>query len=97
MPIKLNERHLRRLCQINSFSVPNDGIVFFGLRGCQSVNEDNNEFQPEQILIMGEIDSVHPRWALELAEKLVKLPPPEAVACLYLSWKVPWFSCSKAN
>ena len=71
MPIKLNERHLRRLCQINSFSVPNDGIVFFGLRGCQSVNEDNNEFQPEQILIMVEIDSVHPRWVLELAEKLI--------------------------
>ena len=71
MTIKLNESHLRRLCQINSFPVPNDGIVFFGLRGCQSVDEDNNEFQTEQILIMGEIDYVHPRWALELAEKLI--------------------------
>jgi hypothetical protein len=73
MPIKLNESHLRRLCLIDSFSIPNDGIVFFGLRGCQSVDGDNKEFQNEQILIMGEIDYVHPRWllALELAEKLI--------------------------
>jgi hypothetical protein len=71
MPIKLNESNLRRLCQIDSFSIPNDGIIFFELRGCQSVDGDNKEFQNEQILIMGEIDYVHPRWALELAEKLI--------------------------
>jgi len=44
---------------------------FGNFRGCQSDDEDNNEFQAEQILIMGKIGSVHPRWALELAEKLV--------------------------
>ncbi len=64
MTIKLNESHLQRLCQINGFPVPNDGIVFFGLRGCLPGDEDNHEFQNEQILIMGEIDYVHPRCTL---------------------------------
>ena len=71
MPINLNESHLRRLCQTDSYSIPNDRIVFFGLRARQSVVEDNNDFQTEQILIMREIDYVHPRWALKLAEKLI--------------------------
>jgi hypothetical protein len=39
--------------------------------GVSLLMEIIKEFQNEQILIMGEIDYVHPRWVLELAEKLI--------------------------
>lgn len=64
MVFTLNENHLRRLCQINSFPVPDDGIVFFGLRGCLPVEEDNHEFRAEQTLILEEVDYLHPRCTL---------------------------------
>ncbi|MFN0139627.1 MAG: peptidoglycan-binding domain-containing protein [Pyrinomonadaceae bacterium] len=39
MNFVFSENNLRRLCQINSFEFPDDGLVFFGLRGCTVVNE----------------------------------------------------------
>lgn len=39
MNFVFSELNLRRLCQINSFKFPEEGLVFFGLRGCTVVNE----------------------------------------------------------
>ena len=64
MTIRLNEDHLRRVCQINSFSVPDAGMIFFGFRGCLPVDEDNYEFEAEHGVIPAEVDYIHPRCTL---------------------------------
>jgi len=55
------EDHIRQLCALNNFPVPEEGMVFFGLRGATLVNPDNFDFQKEHKLVLSEIDYVHPR------------------------------------
>ncbi len=57
----LKEEHLKRLCQINHFHVPSDGIIFFGLRGCIPINDDDHEFRNEHQVEVAETDYRHPR------------------------------------
>jgi hypothetical protein len=64
MAFKLHENHLRRLCQINCFNIPDEEMILFGLRGCLPADEDNNSFQPEHTVIPAAIDYVHPRCTL---------------------------------
>ena len=78
MTIKLNQDHLRRVCQINSFSVPDDGMIFFGFRGCLPVDEDNHEFEAEHDVIPAEVNYIHPRCTLgqwlQKEEKIALFP-----------------------
>lgn len=64
MTIKVREEHLRRLCEINSFPIPEDGMVFLGLRGCLPVDEDNEDFAAEHEIIPAEINYLNPRCTL---------------------------------
>jgi len=61
MALTLTTRHLRRLCLINSFPAPTDGIIFFGLRGCLPVDPTNHEFGSAHDIRMTPVDFVHPR------------------------------------
>jgi hypothetical protein len=64
MTIGLRQDHLPRLCQINGFPVPEDGLVFFGLRGCLPLEEDNEDFAAEHEIIPAEINYINPRCTL---------------------------------
>jgi hypothetical protein len=64
MSFSLTADCLRRLYQINSFPLPGEGIVFFGLRGCLPVNADDHEFHSEAALILVATDYIHPRCTL---------------------------------
>ena len=64
MIFKISEDHLRRLCQINSFKISGNGMVFFGFRGCMPVNDENHEFQKEHQLILADINNINPRCTL---------------------------------
>lgn len=64
MSFTLSARHIKRLCEINSFVVPNSGLVFFGLRGCLPLMHDEYAFQ-EEVQLQGEpVDYLHPRCVL---------------------------------
>ncbi len=60
----MSEDHLRRLCEINAFQVPEKNMVFFGFRGCIPVDEDNRAFQKEHRLILADINYINPRCTL---------------------------------
>ncbi|MDP3183539.1 MAG: peptidoglycan-binding domain-containing protein [Desulfobaccales bacterium] len=60
MPFVFMESHLRRLCEINSFSVPDHNMIFFGFRGCLPVNPDDCDFRTEHHLKVVTIDYDHP-------------------------------------
>jgi len=64
MSFTLSDRVLRRLCEINSFAVPNSELVFFGLRGCLAVNPDEHQFGPQHALEVVACDYIHPRCVL---------------------------------
>jgi hypothetical protein len=60
----LKEEHLRRLCQINAFPVPEDEMVFFGLRGCLPVDEERRDFRAKHKVHVVAVDYLHPRCVL---------------------------------
>lgn len=62
--IKVSAEHLERLCAINSFPLPADGIVFFGLRGCLPVEQSRHEFRKEHQVALAEPDYIHARCTL---------------------------------
>lgn len=64
MAFILKENHLRRLCQINSFPIPDKEIIFFGLRGCLPLNVDNLEFSTNHSVMYIDPDYLHPRCTL---------------------------------
>ena len=53
---KIKHEYLQKLCEINSFNIPKDQLVFFGLRGCQQVDEDNNSNANEISFSLSNID-----------------------------------------
>ena len=60
----LKEEDLLRLWQINQFDIPNDQWVFFGLRGCLPVDDQEHSFAHEHRLETVTPDYIHPRCTL---------------------------------
>jgi len=64
MMVTLLEEHLRRLCALNHFLIPDQPLVFFGLRGAIPVNDENHEFDSARSLSIAEVDYLHPRCTI---------------------------------
>jgi hypothetical protein len=64
MSFILTEQHLRRLCQINCFPVEDDGMYFFGLRGCLPLDTDGTGFEATHEVLVYDVDYTHPRCTL---------------------------------
>ena len=60
----LKENDLFGLWKLNQFAVPDDRWVFFGLRGCLPIDDQDHAFAREQQLELVEPDHVHPRCTL---------------------------------
>lgn len=64
MSFTITDPLLRKLCTVNSFSFPQSGIVFFGLRGCLPVDTDNDDLaKSHQLSVIG-FDHIHPRCTI---------------------------------
>jgi len=64
MSFTLNDTVLRRMCEINNFPVPTEGMIFVGLRGCLPTNPDDQEARTEHVVEVAAFDHVHPRCTL---------------------------------
>jgi hypothetical protein len=64
MPFVFTASHLLRLCEINSFPVPDDGIVIFGFRGCLPLDDDSHDFQTEHKLLLTQTNYINPHCTL---------------------------------
>lgn len=47
---RINESNLWRLYVLNNFAYPEEGMVFFGLRGCLPLELDNMILPPNNLL-----------------------------------------------
>ncbi len=83
--------HLRRLCEINSFNISGDGMVFFGFRGCMPANDENHEFQKEHQLILADVNNINPRCTLG------QWLPQEGTFAVYPGSTVPHIKYVKAS
>ncbi len=85
MHFTFSEAHLRRLLAINSFPLPADGLVFFGLRGCLPVDDDRHDFAAAHPLYLADYDHIHPRCTLGQwlpKDRTIALFPGSTVPCL---------------
>lgn len=64
MAYTLTHQHLHRLCDINNFDVPADGMIFFGLRGCLPVDPFDNDFAAQHDVEFQELNYVNPRCTI---------------------------------
>jgi hypothetical protein len=64
MAFTLTDTVLRRMCEINSFPIPADGMIFVGLRGCLPTNPDDQEFRTEHAIEVMSYDHTHPRCTI---------------------------------
>ncbi len=64
MSFILREDNLKRLCEINSFQVPTDEMIFFGFRGCLPLDDENHEFQKEHRVVLVQINHINPHCTL---------------------------------
>ena len=64
MEFKLTDSVLRRMCEVNSFPIRSNEMVFFGLRGALPVNVEDCEFGNEQNIVLGDINYINPRCTL---------------------------------
>jgi hypothetical protein len=64
MAFTLTDYVIRRVCQINHFQTPAQGMIFFGLRGCLPTNPDDQEFRTEHVVEVVAYDHIHPRCTL---------------------------------
>lgn len=55
---------LKELCELNHFPIPNDQIIFLGLRGVTPVDPDDTKFRNKHQMILSDIDYVHPRCSV---------------------------------
>jgi hypothetical protein len=55
---------MQALCARNSFAVPEDGMVFFGLRGCLPVDPEDQSFGDVQTLKLADVNYRNPRCTL---------------------------------
>ena len=60
----IQHQHLQKLCEVNSFPVPSDGMIFFGIRGCLPVDVFNHNFLAQQNLNVTTVDFTSPRCTL---------------------------------
>jgi hypothetical protein len=65
-PFQFSEADLARLCELNSFPVPTDGVIFFGLRGMLPRVVDDHRFAPQQSMVLAAVDYLHPRCTIGL-------------------------------
>lgn len=74
----IQHQHLQKLCEVNSYPVPSDGMVFFGIRGCLPVDTSNHNFLAQQNLNLRTVDYKSPRCTLgqwlPATEKLAVFP-----------------------
>ncbi len=64
MSFIFKESHIRRLCELNYFPVPDDGMILFGLRGCLPADVDGCEFDKEHTLVLKDVNYTNPRCTL---------------------------------
>jgi len=83
MSFTLSEGNLRRLCEINGFPAPNQGMIFFGLRGCLPLTESSQEFKAEHEVDVAPVDYTHPRCVIG------QWLPADAKIALFLGSTVP--------
>jgi len=60
----IQHQHLQKLCEVNSFPVPAEGMIFFGVRGCLPVDVFNHDFLAQQSLNVTPVDYTSPRCTL---------------------------------
>lgn len=82
MAFVLDDGLLRRLAEVNSFPVPDNEMVFFGLRGALPLNPDDSDLDAAHPLNVENVDYVHPRCTIGQwvpAEGLVAVFPGSTV------------------
>ena len=60
----ITHQHLLKLCEVNSFPTPAEGMIFFGVRGCLPVDVFNHDFLTQQSLNVTPVDYTSPRCTL---------------------------------
>lgn len=78
----INSNILETLSSINHFTINEDELIFFGLRGTLPVDEDNHEYQKDHLVQLTEIDYSHPRCTLiqwKPSEKMIAIFPGSTV------------------
>lgn len=61
---RLTESHLRVLCELNCFEYPKSKMVFFGLRGCLPLDENNHTFANEHSMELITPNHENPRCTI---------------------------------
>jgi len=82
MSIILTDKILRRICTVNSFSIPQDEMVFLGFRGMLPVNPEDHTFRTEQNVEVIDVNYINPRCTLGQwlpAKKAIALFPGSTV------------------
>lgn len=64
MSFLFKEEHLVRLCELNHFPVPKNGMILFGLRGCLPTDVDNCKFGKQHGLVTKDLNYSNPRCTL---------------------------------
>ena len=64
MAFSFHSKHLARLCKQNAFAIPDDKMIFFGLRGCLPINPNDHAEAASRDLRVVEVDSTHPRCTI---------------------------------
>jgi Putative peptidoglycan binding domain len=64
MSFELTEEHLVLLWDLNQFQIPRDRWVFFGLRGCLPVSDQDHSFARSHAVKIEGVDYLHPRCTL---------------------------------
>ena len=64
MSFEFTEEHLVLLWDLNQFQVPRDRWVFFGLRGCLPVSDQDHSFARSHAVKIEGVDYLHPRCTL---------------------------------
>ena len=64
MTFTLKSVHLKQLCQINSFAIPEQDMIFFALRGCLPVDVNDHAFRSEHQMRLTPINYRSPRCTL---------------------------------
>ena len=64
MSFELSHSLLLALCARNFFSVSENGMVFFGLRGCLPVDPEDHSFGASRTLKLAEVNYLNPRCTL---------------------------------
>jgi hypothetical protein len=64
MSFELSHKLLLAICSRNFFPIPEDRMVFFGLRGCLPVDPEDHEFREARRLKLADVNYRNPRCTL---------------------------------